>query len=134
MRLEWQHLLKWVASRKKVPYTLSQCHTKRMMDISGRAHPSFGMTPTFRIFLFFSFFFYGNDFFLFIFYFFIWKIQCDTKSRCYTKRRMGEAIRTHYSFGITPTQDIRDIFASRSPSKVKLVKFTPSCDEAVFKR
>ncbi len=33
------------------------------------------------------------------------------KSRCYTKRRAGAAMRGRPSFGMTPTQDIRDLFA-----------------------
>ncbi len=32
-------------SREKVPKVLSRCHTKRR---TGRARPSFGMTPTFQ--------------------------------------------------------------------------------------
>ena len=37
----------WAASREKVPYGLSQCHTKRRMGARGHTHPSFGVTPTF---------------------------------------------------------------------------------------
>ncbi len=33
-------------SCKKVPNGLSCCHTKRMIGMATRAHPSFGMTPT----------------------------------------------------------------------------------------
>ncbi len=41
-----------------VPNVLSRCHTKRMVDVPGRAHPSFGMTPNiFFLILDFSFFF-----------------------------------------------------------------------------
>ncbi len=32
---------------QKVPNVLSRCNTKRRMGSCGRAHPSFGMTPTF---------------------------------------------------------------------------------------
>ncbi len=50
-----------MASREKVPNVLSQCHTKRSMGVRGRAHTSFGMTPTFHIFL--NFFFLGVSIF-----------------------------------------------------------------------
>ncbi len=38
----------WAALREKVLYVLSRCHTKRRIDVRGRAQPSFGMTPTFQ--------------------------------------------------------------------------------------
>ncbi len=41
-------MLTWAVSRKKVPNVLSRCHTKRTIGACGRAHPSFGMTPTFQ--------------------------------------------------------------------------------------
>ncbi len=37
----------WAVSHKKFPNVLSH-HTKRRMGVRGRAHPSFGMTPTFQ--------------------------------------------------------------------------------------
>ena len=37
----------WMALCEKVPNALSQCHPKRRMGAHGRAHPPFGMTPTF---------------------------------------------------------------------------------------
>ena len=37
------------------------------------------------------------------------------KSRCHTKRRVGAAPCAHPSFGMTATQDIRDLFAKGSP-------------------
>ncbi len=36
------------ASRENRPLGLCRCHTKRRIGARGRAHPSFGMTPTFR--------------------------------------------------------------------------------------
>ncbi len=36
-------------------------------------------------------------------------------SRCNTKRRTGAATRTRDSFGMTTTQDIKDLFAYRGP-------------------
>ncbi len=45
---------------------LSRCHTKRRMGARGRAHPSFGMTPTFSIF-----FFWRKKIWM---YFFFWKV------------------------------------------------------------
>ncbi len=38
------------APREKVPNVLSQCQTKRGIGARGCAHPSFGITPTLRIF------------------------------------------------------------------------------------
>ena len=35
------------ALREKVPNVPSHCHAKRRMGACGRAHLSFGMTPTF---------------------------------------------------------------------------------------
>ncbi len=35
---------------KTVPSCLGRCHTKRSMGMSGHAHSSFGMTPTFKTF------------------------------------------------------------------------------------
>ncbi len=104
----------WVASCEKVPNVLSRCHTKRRMCVCGSAHPSFGMTPTWKIFWsifcknvmnFFLFFFL---FFLKIFFFYFLFVG---ESRRHTKRRMGAAMHVHPSFGMTMTQDIRDLFA-----------------------
>ncbi len=39
--------------------------------------------------------------------------QINLKSQCHTKRRIGTATRTHPSFGMTPTQAIRDLFVWR---------------------
>ncbi len=54
---------------EKVPNVLSPCHTKRRMGVRGRAHRSFGMTPTFQK-------------------------KKNLKSWCHTKRRMGTVMRT----------------------------------------
>ena len=45
----------WAVLCEKVPNLLSRCHTKRRLGGHGRARPSFGMTPTFQIFLGFFF-------------------------------------------------------------------------------
>ncbi len=37
---------------RKIPNVLSRCHTKRRTGTCGNACPSFGMTPTFKIFFF----------------------------------------------------------------------------------
>ncbi len=37
---------RWAVLCEKVPNVLSRCHTKRRTGARGRAHPSFGMTPT----------------------------------------------------------------------------------------
>ncbi len=92
-------------SCKKVPNDLSQCHTKRRIGARGRAHPSFGMTPTvpkkkksFNFYPFCNFF------------------TRATKNRPFIlrglipKEKMGVAMCAHPSFGMTPTQDIRDLF------------------------
>ncbi len=65
------------------------------MGARGRAHPSFGMTPTFREYDLWS-----------------QKIQI-LKSRCHTKRRMGAATRAHSSFGMTTTKTLRSVFSWR---------------------
>ncbi len=94
------HRLQWVVlsldiigwcHTNKVPYGLSWCHAKRRMGAGGRAHPSFGMTPTFFNLKFFLFYFI-------LFFIFFWRSQCHTKS-------------ARPSFGMTTTQDIRDLFA-----------------------
>ena len=36
-------------------------------------------------------------------------------SRCHTKRRTGAHDLARPTFGMTPTEDIRDLFAQRSP-------------------
>ncbi len=76
------------------------------MGTTTRAGPSFGMTPTFhqkkkkerkkdkKKFKNFK-----KNFF-----------QKFLKSRCHTKRRVGAAPRARPSFGMTTTQDIRDVF------------------------
>ena len=97
----------WVAFCKKVPNVLSRCHAKRRKCARGRARPSFGMTPTFpkkkrkrkkeKNF--------GKKIFP----------KQILKSRCHTKRRTGARGRARPSFGMTTTQDIRDLFAYRSP-------------------
>ncbi len=57
------------------------------------AHPSFGVTPTFREY----------D---------LWSQKTQiVKSRCYTKRRMGAATRAHPSFGMTTTKTLRSVFS-----------------------
>ncbi len=43
-RSMWSFGLHW----EKVPNVLSRCHTKRRTSARRRAHPSFGMTPTFQ--------------------------------------------------------------------------------------
>ena len=53
----------------------------------GCAHPSFGMAPTFPKKK---------------------EKKIQLKSRCHTKRRMGVARRDDPSFGMTPTQAIRE--------------------------
>ncbi len=58
---------------------------------NGRAHPSFGITPTFHK-----------------------KKKKNLKSQCHTKRRVGASMHACSSFGMT-TQDIRDLFAYRGP-------------------
>ncbi len=46
----------------------------------------------------------------------IFFLQKILKSRCHTKRRAGAATRARPSFGMTQTQDIRDLFAWRCPN------------------
>ncbi len=73
----------WAASCKKVHNGLSRCRTKRTMG--AHAHP----------------------------YLRRWNRGCNipiSKNWCYTKRRAGAATRSHPSFALTPTQDIRDLF------------------------
>ncbi len=63
------------------------------MGARGRAHPSFGMTPTFREY----------D---------LWSQKTQIlKSRCHTKRRMGGATRAHPSLGMTTTKTLRSVFS-----------------------
>ena len=102
LQIAWQSVQEMcAASHKKVPNVLSQCRTKRRMGTHGRAHPSFGITPT---------------------------PPPKKKSKklvsyqkkdgwAYTKRRMGAARRAHPSFGMTPTQANRDLFVWRCPCK-----------------
>ncbi len=54
----------WAALRKMVSNVLSCCHTERRMGMWGRAHPSFGMTPTFSNF-------FGGKRVIYFFFFFI---------------------------------------------------------------
>ena len=46
-----QYFYIWAVLREKVLNVLSRCHTKRRTGTRGRAHPSFGITPTFQNFL-----------------------------------------------------------------------------------
>ncbi len=86
----------WRTSRENRPYGLCRCHTKRRMGTRGHAHPSFGMSPTFREY----------D---------LWSQQTQIlKSRCHTKRRMGAATRVHPSFGMTTTKALRSGFSWRA--------------------
>ena len=39
--------LVWAVLHVMAPYGMSGCHTQRRMGARGRAHPSFGMLPTF---------------------------------------------------------------------------------------
>ncbi len=73
--------------RKKIPNALGHCQTKRRMGAKD------GHAPL------------GHDT-KFVHFFLL-------KSRCHTKRRMDLAMRTHPSFGMTLTQDIRDLFVSQ---------------------
>ncbi len=38
-------------------------------------------------------------------------LKIHLKSQCHTKRRKGVAMRAHFSFGMTTTQNIKDLFA-----------------------
>ena len=104
--------IKWAASHKKVPNGLSCCHTKRRTGHAcpscchtkrrtGHARPSFGMTMTLI------------DWFFFL-------------SWCHTKRRVGAVVCTHPSFGMTTTQDIRELFAYCSPNMSVWIKISQS--------
>ena len=86
-----------MAIRKKVPYGLSRCHTKRRTGARGRARPSFGMTPTFQKKK------KKKKIKILIFFF----QRKNLKSWFHTKRRAGVATRARPSFGLTMTQDIR---------------------------
>ncbi len=71
----------------KVFVVVIPCHTLSY------AHPSFGMTPTFRE------------------YNLWWQQSQILKSRCHTKRRMGAATLVHPSFGMTATKTVRFVFS-----------------------
>ncbi len=69
-----------------------------------RAHPSFGMTPTFREY----------------------NLRCQQsqilKSRCHTKRRMGAATHAHPSFGMTTTKTLRSVFSWCASNSFSLIR------------
>ena len=63
----------WAMLCEKVPNGLSCCHTKRRTGVCGRAHPSFGMTPSFYIF-------FRKR--IFLTFFFWWKVGVMPKEGC----------------------------------------------------
>ncbi len=71
-----------VVSCEKVPNSLSRCHTKRRMGVQARAHPSFGMTPTFP----------KKRKSKQIWHFFFFNSKENRKSRCPTKTRAARTI------------------------------------------
>ncbi len=91
----------WVVSCWKVPNVLSRCHIKRRMGAATSYQKKDG-----RVWPHPSFFWYDTDFLDFFKNNFSFG-----KSLCHTKRRMGEATCAHPSFGMTPTQNIMDLFA-----------------------
>ena len=89
----------WAKLCEKVPNVLSRCHTKRR---TGPRGPYFGLTPTLK----------KNKSLKTSFFF---KKKKNPKSWYHTKRRAGKATRDRPFFGITTTQEIRDLFALRCP-------------------
>ncbi len=83
---------------------LSLCHTKRRTGTRGHACPSFDMTLTF-----FGKFFFLN-FFIFLFIYFFFKAVVKPKEGQARQKKGPMAMRAGPSFGITTTQDIRDLF------------------------
>ncbi len=100
-------------------------HTKRslmswvvVIPKEGRAHvaaPAFFWYDTnFLDFVLFCFFFVLFILFIYLFYFILFIYFFFLKSLCcYTKRRVGATTCAYPSFGMTPSQDIRDLFAWR---------------------
>ena len=83
----------WATPCKKVPNSLSRCHTKRRIGVCGRAHPSFKKKKKKK----YRFLKNGE--------------KKNLKGQCCTKRRTC----SHPSFGMTQTQDIRHLFAWSHP-------------------
>ncbi len=82
----------WGVSRENIPVFVIVI-SKRRMGAHGRAHPSFGMTPTFREY----------D---------LWRQKTQIlKSQYHTKKRMGAATRAHPTFGMTTTKTFRSVFS-----------------------
>ncbi len=108
----------WAASCEKVPCGLSQCHTKRRTGVYGRLIQWFCI----EIGLIFfqkkkSIFFPTRE----------KKKRKILQNRCHTKRRMGATMCTYPSFGMTWTQEIRDLFAGARDISW-LYSFSSACE------